>query len=48
MLCELGDMIKKDIDNIRLITIAGPSSSGKTTFSNRLRIVYSVDSESSI
>lgn len=38
MLCELGDMIKKDIDNIRLITIAGPSSSGKTTFSNRLRV----------
>lgn len=38
MLCELGDMIKKDIDTIRLITIAGPSSSGKTTFSNRLRI----------
>ena len=38
MLCELGDMIKKDISNIRLITIAGPSSSGKTTFSNRLRV----------
>ena len=38
MLCELGDMIKKDIDTIRLITIAGPSSSGKTTFSNRLRV----------
>ena len=32
------DMIKKDISNIRLITIAGPSSSGKTTFSNRLRV----------
>ena len=38
MLCELGDMIKKNIDTIRLITIAGPSSSGKTTFSNRLRV----------
>lgn len=38
MLCELGDIIKKDIDSIRLITIAGPSSSGKTTFSNRLRV----------
>lgn len=37
-LCELGDKIEKDIDNIRLIAIAGPSSSGKTTFSNRLRI----------
>jgi len=38
MLTELGDFIKKDIHNIRLIAIAGPSSSGKTTFSNRLRI----------
>ena len=38
MLSELGDIIKKNIDTIRLITIAGPSSSGKTTFSNRLRI----------
>ena len=38
MLAELSDMIAKDIENIRLILIAGPSSSGKTTFSNRLRI----------
>jgi len=38
MLAELGLIIKEDIDNIRLIAIAGPSSSGKTTFSNRLRI----------
>lgn len=38
MLAELGKIIKEDIDNIRLIAIAGPSSSGKTTFSNRLRI----------
>lgn len=38
MLAELGLKIKNDIDNIRLIAIAGPSSSGKTTFSNRLRI----------
>ena len=37
-LCELGDMIEGDIENIRLICIAGPSSSGKTTFANRLRI----------
>lgn len=37
-LAKLGEMILKDIDNIRLICIAGPSSSGKTTFSNRLRI----------
>ncbi len=38
MLHELGDRIAEDIENIRLICIAGPSSSGKTTFSNRLRI----------
>ncbi len=38
MLHELGDQIVRDIENIRLICIAGPSSSGKTTFSNRLRI----------
>jgi len=38
MLAELGSNIKKEIENIRLICIAGPSSSGKTTFCNRLRI----------
>lgn len=38
MLADLGLRIKNDIENIRLIAIAGPSSSGKTTFSNRLRI----------
>lgn len=38
MLYELGELIAKDIKNIRLITIAGPSSSGKTTFSNRLKV----------
>ena len=37
-LCLLGDKIQQDISNIKLIAIAGPSSSGKTTFSNRLRI----------
>ena len=37
-LCELGEKIESDIENIRLICIAGPSSSGKTTFANRLRI----------
>ena len=37
-LCELGELIEADKDNIRLICIAGPSSSGKTTFANRLRI----------
>ncbi|MBO4540657.1 MAG: nucleoside kinase [Bacilli bacterium] len=38
MLCELGQLIQDDINSIRLICIAGPSSSGKTTFANRLRI----------
>jgi len=38
MLCDLGEAIEKDIENIRLVCIAGPSSSGKTTFANRLRI----------
>ncbi len=38
MLHELGDQIEFNIDSIKLIGIAGPSSSGKTTFSNRLRI----------
>jgi uridine kinase len=38
MLAELGELIEDDIENIRLICVAGPSSSGKTTFANRLRI----------
>lgn len=38
MLCDLGNIISKDIDNIKLICVAGPSSSGKTTFTNRLKI----------
>lgn len=38
MLTELGELIQEDISSIRLICIAGPSSSGKTTFANRLRI----------
>lgn len=37
-LAELGDIIEKSKNKIRLIYIAGPSSSGKTTFANRLRI----------
>ena len=37
-LCLLADKIAKDIEDIKIIAIAGPSSSGKTTFSNRLRI----------
>ena len=38
MLVELGEAIENRKDTIRLICIAGPSSSGKTTFANRLRI----------
>lgn len=38
MLGELGSMIEQNKDDIRLICIAGPSSSGKTTFCNRVRI----------
>lgn len=38
MLAKLGSFIEEDINDIRLIAIAGPSSSGKTTFCNRLRI----------
>ncbi len=37
-LSELGQLIEDDIEDIRLICVAGPSSSGKTTFANRLRI----------
>lgn len=37
-LAELGLSIKRQINQIRLIAIAGPSSSGKTTFSHRLRV----------
>ncbi len=37
MLSELGHRILEDSEDIRLICIAGPSSSGKTTFANRLR-----------
>lgn len=36
MLTELGQKIEENIDDIRLICIAGPSSSGKTTFADRL------------
>ena len=38
MLADLGNQIKENIEDIRVIAIAGPSSSGKTTFTNRLRI----------
>lgn len=38
MLAELGLRIKEKINDIKLICVAGPSSSGKTTFTNRLKI----------
>ena len=37
-LAYLGDKIASNIDNIKVICVAGPSSSGKTTFTNRLRV----------
>ena len=37
-LTHLGDKIEDNIENIKIICVAGPSSSGKTTFTNRLRI----------
>ncbi|MDY0133781.1 MAG: hypothetical protein WBK59_04215 [Acholeplasmatales bacterium] len=37
-LAELGRLISGNIEDIKLIAIAGPSSSGKTTFSKRLKI----------
>lgn len=37
-LAELGKQIHENKDDIRLIAVAGPSSSGKTTFTNRLRV----------
>lgn len=37
-LVDIGNEIEKNIDNIRLICVAGPSSSGKTTFANRLKV----------
>lgn len=37
-LALLANKIEENINNIKVIAIAGPSSSGKTTFSNRLRI----------
>ncbi len=38
MLVELGQLIQDKISNIKLICIAGPSSSGKTTFADRLTL----------
>lgn len=37
-LVELGNIIEENEDDISLIAVAGPSSSGKTTFTNRLKV----------
>lgn len=39
---EIADEIKEHIDRTQIVLIAGPSSSGKTTFSNRLGIQLKV------
>jgi len=42
-IAQLADMITKERDQIRLILIAGPSSSGKTTFAQRLSVQLRVN-----
>ena len=37
-IAQIADMIYKRRDSVRVVLIAGPSSSGKTTFAKRLRI----------
>ncbi|WP_243423718.1 nucleoside kinase [Anaerotignum lactatifermentans] len=39
---EIADMIHKRMDQVRVVLIAGPSSSGKTSFANRLCIQLKV------
>ncbi len=42
-IAQIADMIADAIDDVRLVLIAGPSSSGKTTFSKRLGIQLRVN-----
>lgn len=42
-IAHIADSIYKDRENLRLILIAGPSSSGKTTFSKRLAVQLKVN-----
>ncbi|MDS1030716.1 nucleoside kinase [Bacillota bacterium LX-D] len=42
-IAEIADLITKNRDQIRLILIAGPSSSGKTTFAQRLAVQLRVN-----
>ncbi|HMM06326.1 MAG TPA: hypothetical protein PKD52_06630 [Clostridiales bacterium] len=40
---EIGQEIIGDIENIRVVLIAGPSSSGKTTFSHKFSVFFQVN-----
>ncbi|MCL6477100.1 MAG: nucleoside kinase [Peptococcaceae bacterium] len=40
---QIADMIRANIDRTRIVLIAGPSSSGKTTFSKRLSVQLKVN-----
>jgi len=40
---QIADLITENIDRIRIVLIAGPSSSGKTTFAQRLSIQLKVN-----
>lgn len=42
-IAQIADHIADNIENLRVITIAGPSSSGKTSFAQRLRIQLRVN-----
>jgi uridine kinase len=42
-IAEIADQIYSDRDQLRLISIAGPSSSGKTTFAKRLEVQLRVN-----
>ncbi len=42
-IAKIADRVAQDIEHIRLITIAGPSSSGKTSFAQRLMVQLRVN-----
>ena len=42
-IANIADRISKDRDNVKLVLIAGPSASGKTTFSKRLSLQLKVN-----
>ncbi|MDW7670334.1 MAG: nucleoside kinase [Bacillota bacterium] len=43
-IAEIADIITENLDNRRLVLIAGPSSSGKTSFARRLAVQLKVNS----